>query len=166
MTTRQPRTILIGVGNPYRSDDGVGIAVVRQVGERNPTGLTVIESSGEGAALLEAWNGFSDVILVDAVQSGAPPGTIHRLDAHAGPIPSRFFHYSTHAFSVAEAVELARALNQLPSRLVVYGIEGRNFAAGESLSAEVEEAVVAVISRIFDDARNFAEGETPCTNSP
>lgn len=166
MTTRQPRTILIGVGNPYRSDDGVGIAVVRQVGERNPTGLTVIESSGEGAALLEAWNGFSDVILVDAVQSGAPPGTIHRLDAHAGPIPSRFFHYSTHAFSVAEAVELARALNQLPSRLVVYGIEGRNFAAGESLSAEVEEAAVAVISRIFDDARNFAEGETPCTNSP
>ena len=51
------------------------------------------------------------------VQSGAAPGTIHRLDATETPVPSRFFHYSTHAFSVAQAVELAVQEEQRPSVL-------------------------------------------------
>ena len=86
-------------------------------------------------------------MLVDAVRSGAPPGTIHRLDARAGPVPTGFFHYSTHAFSVAEAVELARSLDQLPPHLIVYGIEGEKFAAGVGLSLVVEQAVETVVER-------------------
>jgi DNA-binding transcriptional LysR family regulator len=57
----------------------------------------------------------------------------------AQPLPKSGFRCSTHAFGVAEAIELGRGLGNLPQYLVVYGIEGKNFAAGVGLSAEVEE---------------------------
>jgi hydrogenase maturation protease len=70
--------------------------------------------SGDGAALMEVWRGEETVIIIDAVKSGALPGTIRRFDARAQPIPKDAFRCSTHAFGVAEAIELARALARLP----------------------------------------------------
>ncbi len=163
MTSAQPGIVVIGVGNEYRGDDGVGIVVARRLRERFATGVTVLEESGEGAALIEAWQGAKCVILVDAVNSGAPPGTIHRLDAHASPLPAGFFHYSTHAFSVAEAVELACSLGQLPSHVTVYGIEGQNFDLGIGLSSAVEEAVTAVVEQAAGEVR---EALTPPSRPP
>ena len=153
MTATGPNIVAIGIGNEYRSDDGVGIAIARRLRERFLTKITVLEESGEGATLIDSWKGATWVMLVDAVRSGAPPGTIHRLDACAAPVPTGFFHYSTHAFSVAEAIELARSLDQLPPHLIVYGIEGENFAAGEELSTAVEQAIEAVVERAAEDLR-------------
>jgi hydrogenase maturation protease len=145
------KTLLIGIGNEYRGDDAVGLIVARRVREQALNTITVREASGEGAALIEAWTEAQTVMLVDAVCSGAKAGTIHRIEAREQSLPAKFFHYSTHAFSVAEAVELARALNQLPPRLIVYGIEGKTFAAGSGLSPEVKAAVPRVVHRILRD---------------
>ncbi|MGB8769932.1 MAG: hydrogenase maturation protease [Candidatus Korobacteraceae bacterium] len=153
MTAGQSSIVIIGVGNEYRSDDGAGIAVARRLRALFSTGVTVREESGEGAALIQAWQGAAWMMLVDAVRSGAPPGTIHRIDAQAAPMPTGFFSYSTHAFSVAEAVELARSLDQLPPHLIVYGIEGENFTAGVGLSPAVEQAVGAVVERVAEEVR-------------
>ena len=153
MTVAQPGIVVIGVGNEYRGDDGSGIAVARRLRERFPAGVTILEESGEGAALMEAWQGATWVMLLDAVRSGALPGTIHRMDAHAAPLPAGFFRYSTHAFSVAEAVELARSLGQLPPRVIVYGIEGDNFDLGAGLSHSVEAAVAAVVEQAAEEVR-------------
>jgi hydrogenase maturation protease len=141
-------TLIIGLGNDYRSDDAVGRIVSRKLISEALNGVRILEESGEGASLMEAWQGADFVILVDAVHSGGKPGTIYRIDAHAEEIPRSFFHYSTHAFSVAEAVELARALDQLPPRLVVYGIEGKNFESGIGLSPEIETAVEEAARRV------------------
>jgi len=148
-----PGIVVVGIGNEYRNDDGVGIVVARRLRERFLNTITVLEESGEGAALIESWKGATWVILVDAVRSGAAPGTIHRFDARAAQIPTGFFHYSTHAFSVAEAIELARSLDQLPPHLIVYGIEGENFAAGDGLSRAVEQAVESVVERAATEVR-------------
>ena len=102
---------------------------------------------------MEAWRGAENVVVVDAVRSGAAPGTLHRLDAHERPLPSQFFNYSTHAFSVAEAVEMSRALDQLPPHLSVYGIEGKDFAAGEGLSVEVEAGARKAVEQILKEIR-------------
>jgi hydrogenase maturation protease len=143
--------LVIGLGNDFRCDDGAGRIAARRVRELAGDAIHVIEESGEGAALMEAWRGAEFVVMIDAVHSGAEPGAIHRLDAQAQPIPANFFHYSTHAFSVAEAVELARALGQLPPRLIVYGIEGRDFTSGEGLSPEVASAVEQVAQSITSE---------------
>jgi hydrogenase maturation protease len=151
MKAQSPKTIFIGVGNPFRSDDGVGRAVVRRLSGRIPVGIKVLEETGDGAELLEAWQGAERVILVDAVQSGAPPGTIHRLDAKLEKLPSWFSHSSTHSFGVAEAIELARTMGDLPPGLVVYGIEGLDFSAGTALSPEVAEVVSSAANLILQE---------------
>ena len=100
---------------------------------------------------MDSWKDSDAVILIDAVHSGAQPGTIHRFDVHTQTIPTKFFHYSTHAFGVAEAIELARALKQLPQNLIVYGIEGKCFEAGIGLSLEVEKSAQEVVKRVKQD---------------
>jgi hydrogenase maturation protease len=151
-----PPVKVIGVGNPFRGDDGAGVAVACRLKTLARPGVAVEEASGEGASLMEAWQDAGAVILVDAVRSGAAPGTVFRFDARQEVLPSSFFHYSTHAFSVAEAVELARALGQLPARLLLYGIEGKTFAAGAGLSPEVEGAVEDVARRVQAEVAAFA----------
>jgi hydrogenase maturation protease len=155
MTEEGFNTVLISAGNPFRGDDGVGIAVVRRLRAEVPFGMKVLEESGDGAELLEAWKGADRVILVDAVQSGAPPGTIHRLDARSEKLPVWFSRSSTHAFGVAEAIELARAMEELPAQLVVYAIEGLDFSAGTELSPEVAEVIPSAAHLILQEMLQF-----------
>jgi hydrogenase maturation protease len=145
---RKTAGLVIGVGNLYRGDDGVGLVIARKLQARPPRDTIIREESGEGASLIEAWRGASTVIIVDTVKSGGRTGMIHRLDARRERVPSHFFHYSTHAFGVAEAVELARTLKQLPPQLIVYGIEGKQFRPGAGLSTEVKTAAEKVVLRI------------------
>ena len=143
--------LVIGVGNDYRSDDGVGLAVVRTLKERALPGILCLESDGDGTTLIDTWSHASRVIIIDAISSGAQPGTIYRFDALTQPLPASYSFSSTHAFGVAEAIQLARTLDQLPASLVVYGIEGKNFVAGTELSPEVERAVQEVVELVKRD---------------
>lgn len=113
-------------------------------------GLACLEVSGEGAELMDAWQAAAHAVLVDAASSGAAPGTIHRFDALTATVPTGLFHYSSHQFSVAEAIEMARILKRLPAQMTVFGIEGRNFAYGETLSPEVAAAAETVEAEILD----------------
>jgi hydrogenase maturation protease len=148
--------LLIGVGNEFRSDDAAGLITARMLFHRIGDKTQIIEMSGEGAALIEAWKNMSAVILIDAVSSGAPAGTIHRLDASTQNIPSDFFHYSSHAFGVAKAVELSRELKNLPPRFIIYGIEGKSFHAGTVLSSEVNKALPVIIDLIVKEIELFS----------
>ena len=149
-------TLIIGVGNAYRGDDGAGIVAARKIAAQRLPGVQVVEMNGEGTSLVEAWKETPSVLLVDAVSSGVVPGTIHRFEAQAGPLPTGLEHHSSHFFGVAEAVEVARALGRLPPRLVIYGIEGALFAPGQGLSPEVEGAVGEVVDRLASEIKTFS----------
>jgi hydrogenase maturation protease len=151
MTTA--RVVVIGIGNLYRRDDAAGLVVAQRLRQQAAAGVTVIEHEGEPTALLDAWKDAGAVILIDAVFSGAEAGTIHRLDAQADAIPQELFRYSTHTMSVAEAIELARTLGLLPPRLVVYGIEGKDFSPGAGLSPEVESGIPELVERVLRELR-------------
>jgi hydrogenase maturation protease len=151
------KTLLVGIGNEYRNDDGAGLMVARTIREKQFPSVTVKEEFGEGVSLMEAWQGFQKVILVDAVSSGSTPGTIFRIDAKKEAVPANLFHYSTHAFSVAEAVELARVMNSLPPSFIVYGIEGKDFTAGTTVSANVRKAARQVVEQIITEAGKVNE---------
>jgi hydrogenase maturation protease len=141
--------LLIGVGNEYRSDDRAGREIVRRIAAMKLNGIRTMETGGEGAALMDLLDQAHRVYVFDAALSGADPGTIHRIEAHHELVPSRFFHYSTHAFSVAEGIEMARAMGRLPERLILFGIEGRRFEHGTTLSEPVEKAVGVVITMVL-----------------
>ena len=144
--------LVIGVGNIFRGDDGVGPAVAARLRELALPGVMVLEQSGEGTSLMAAWENAAYAIVVDAVQSGAEPGTVHRLDVTEKPIPAQYgSRFSGHAFGVAGAVEMARLLGKLPEWLIVYGIEGLVFTTGQGLSVGVESGVATAVQQIREE---------------
>jgi hydrogenase maturation protease len=126
---------VIGVGNPWRRDDGAGPAVAQALDGA---------WTDDPATLLDLWAGAEHAVVVDAAASGAQPGTIHRYDAFVLGHPAT----STHALGVADAVELARALGRLPPRVDVYAVEGEDFGYGSGLTPAVADAVAELTRRL------------------
>lgn len=150
-----PGSLVIGVGNRYRGDDAVGIVVARRVRELAPEIPMQLEEA-EPVDLMDRWEGAERVVVVDAVVSDSAPGTVHRFEPVRTPLPAQLFRYSTHSFSVAEAVELARTLDRLPAELVLYGIEGERFTPGAELSPAVSAVVDEVARRIVAEVTGHA----------
>ena len=149
--------MVIGVGNSLRSDDAAGLGVARALRAMAAgSEIVVREEEGETLTLLDAWEGARALVLVDAVCSGAAPGTVHRFDASEGPLPDHLrSSSSTHAVGLSQAIELARALGRLPARVVVFGIEGRRFDAGSELSSEVRALVDPLAERVLGEVREL-----------
>ena len=145
----QPRVLVVGIGNPDRGDDGFGPVVAQRLRERVPSTVRTLERSSDALALIEDWNGIPSVIVIDAVAPISKPGLVHRLDVSGSPLPIGFAPCSSHAFGVAETIELARNLGKLPRYLVAYLVEGEQFATGAPLSQAVVESIEAVAERIF-----------------
>jgi hydrogenase maturation protease len=139
---RTRAVIVIGMGNEFRHDDAAGLIAARRL---RTLGLPAEEHQGDPATLIERWKGINDVMLIDAVWSGAAPGTLHRLDVSGSPLPRHLFLASTHSMGLAEAVELSRVLGTLPARVLVFGVEGKNFRPGIGVSPEVERTLRVLV---------------------
>ena len=119
-------------------------------------GVSVIEHDGEGTSLLDAMDTWERVFVVDAVHAGGEVGTIYQLDANDTVLPTGFGTRSTHAFGVAEAVEMGRALGRLPSKLTVFGIEGGDFRH----EIPVSDAVLAAVDIVAYEISNLISGHS------
>jgi hydrogenase maturation protease len=120
------------------------------VGERlRAAGVRVLDCDDEPIRLLDDWAGLDLVVVVDAVSSGAAPGTLHRVEADGGRLPRDLGLASTHAFGIEDALELGRALGRAPDRVVVHGVEGGRFGIGDELSAAVAGALDALAERVL-----------------
>ena len=137
------KRMVIGVGNPTRGDDGAGLEVARRV-----VSVEAHQALQGSYELMDVWEGADEVIVVDAARSGAPPGTVHRFDAHDERLPSGLLATSTHSVGVVETIEMARLLGRLPERVVVYGIEVSSLGPEVGLSARVEQAVSELVKEI------------------
>lgn len=145
------KALFLGIGNENRADDSIGPrvaeALLQDVALRR-AGVAIVAHSGEGASLMDLWDGVLQVVVVDAMRSGAPCGTVRRFDACREPLTDSVFHYSSHLFGLAEAVEMARALNRLPRQLVIFGIEGTRYDFGAPPSPQVLKALPGVIAAV------------------
>jgi hydrogenase maturation protease len=139
--------LVIGVGNRYREDDAAGLIAASQLGREAGVPVELLDNAGDGTMLFDVWEQADTVVLIDAMRSGAPAGTVRRVDAGTadGPAGGPMLGASTHGINVAEAVALARTLRRLPRRLIVIGVEGARFDAGEGLSPEVRRALDEVV---------------------
>jgi hydrogenase maturation protease len=154
--------VVIGIGNPYRRDDGVGPAVAERVAAAlDPSDhprVRVYEHDGEPAGLLDRWEGAEMAIVVDSVRTGARVGTVHRIAlGNATHTPATAG--STHGLGLGDAVELARAVGRLPATLLVYGIEAGDTRDGVGLGDAVAAAADEVAAEIV---RTLEEEVRPC----
>ena len=145
------RALVIGIGNPDRGDDAAGLEAVERLRERVPSDVAVCCYSGEPITLIDLWVGCEAAVVVDATQSAAEAGSVHRFEAHLGPLPAHRSARGTHAFPLASVIELARTLDRLPSRLVIIGIEGDRFGFGEGLSRPVTVALPTLIETVLEE---------------
>jgi hydrogenase maturation protease len=146
-----PRILVIGLGHDLRGDDGAGLRVVRRLEGRVPETVRLIEAPPDAVALLDLWEGADRVVLIDAMRSGAPAGTVAAVDAGSESDAGRLVGESTvssHAMGLAEAVALARVLDRLPRRLRIYGIEAASLVHGAPLSEAVLRAADALADRL------------------
>jgi hydrogenase maturation protease len=158
------RCVVVGVGNPYRSDDGAALAVAERLRTLAPTDVEIVACEQEPTRLLDAWRNREAAIVVDALASRGEPGALHRYDATQEPVPERVFRSSTHGFGVGETIELARALGTLPACVIVYGIEGQAFESGDELSAAVAPAIDRTVDTVLADVQRLTKGNEPCTS--
>lgn len=145
---------IIGVGAP-QGDDWLGWELAERL-RASPVlqawreRISVTLHDHPGQALLAAWRGTGLVILLDVVRSGTVPGTLHRLDA--AQLLDNPRQLSTHgAAGVAEAVQVAAALESLPESLVFYGVEADPGHREPCLSNAVE-AVLASTTSVIEGA--------------
>jgi hydrogenase maturation protease len=144
MRSKNNKVLIIGIGNEFRDDDGAGIICARKIKERVNSNASVIENNGDGAILIESWEGFDNVILVDSISSGA----IHKFDGIKDEFPNENTIHSSHLFSVADAIKTSKILNKLPGNLVIYGIEGKSYKLGSKISSEVNKAIEKLVKVI------------------
>jgi hydrogenase maturation protease len=140
------RIAVIGVGNEFRRDDGVGWAVLARLRERAarrplPPDTVPVTCDGDPGRLIGLWEDADLAVVVDAAHAHPGlPGRVHRLELDAGQLtqpPTT----SSHGLGLGEAVELARVLGKLSQHLVVYAVEGADSSLGSGLSPAMAAAV-------------------------
>jgi hydrogenase maturation protease len=146
MISPKPK-LVIGIGNPFRSDDAVGLKIAQRLQPYSGERLKVIEFANDPLNLWDQWQHYDDVRLIDAIPLKKQPGRVHQFDAARKNLPTGLFQSSTHNLGIAEAIEMARALGKLPRKFMVYAIEGKNFGFGQTLSPELEMAIEKITSQ-------------------
>jgi hydrogenase maturation protease len=154
---RDPRVLVVGLGSVDRGDDAIGPMVATRVDEvvtaRGLSGVRVIVHE-DPTALVEQMADCDVAVIVDATRSSAPSGTVTlrevgrtepAISARTTTGPA-----GTHGLGLASAIELARALDRLPERVVVVGIEATGFEHGQGLSAPVRDAVPGAVDVILE----------------
>jgi hydrogenase maturation protease len=145
------KALVVGIGNAFRGDDAAGLAVARVMRQEQPAGVVILELDNNITALIDSLAGYDIVMIIDATHSGSPPGTIHRIDTSETPLLETGITRSTHGMTVGSMLELARAQQLLPKKVLVYGIEGKQFDHGAPLTPEVEKAVRIVAQMVYAD---------------
>jgi hydrogenase maturation protease len=150
----KPDLLVIGCGNEFASDDAIGLQVVRSLKELDrdklPDGVELIEAGTPGLNILDLWSLADQVIIVDAIKSGAAPGTVHSFDASVLP-PREVMPVASHGVNIIDAVELGRLLGLLPAKLTVIGVEilsEEPFHVG--LTPDVEAALSRARERVLE----------------
>jgi hydrogenase maturation protease len=152
--------IVIGIGSELAGDDAAGLEVARRLREEGAASeLALCELGGDLTALPAAWREHQAAVLVDAMRSGAKPGSIRRMRLGSGPLPTGLrASSSTHAIGLETAIELARAIDQMPPHVILYAVEGERFQIGAAISPRVSAALPMLTEAVLLESRALARG--------
>lgn len=145
--------VVIGVGNEFRRDDGIGPRVLEALRAAVPPWVRLVASDGEPVRLIEAWAGADLAIVVDAVLAGEPgaPGRTHRLVVDQAAGTQAASAVSSHGLGLGDAVGLAEALGMLPRRLVLHAVEVADCGYGVGLTPAVANAAQRLADAVLAD---------------
>ncbi len=139
-----PPILVLGLGNTLLSDDGVGPALLDHLSgsaKKWDGQVEFMDGGTQGLALLGHLSGRKALIIVDAMKTGAPPGTVHRMTLAELRNVNPGHASSAHEGNAGELLAAAQLLDELPARLFVVGVEPKKVATGLGLSTPVKRAL-------------------------
>ena len=143
------RSLVVGVGNLLCTDDGVGIHVIERLDALH-RGVETIDAAMGSIEIIEAMRGYDRAIIVDAIQTGADPGDIHRVNLAAGEKPPRLTH--SHGTDILTTIQLGYRLyaGEMPREITLIAVEAEDTTTiSDKLTPMVEKAVTEVINIIL-----------------
>jgi len=147
------KTLVLGVGNPILSDDGVGIHIARALKERKLAGVTVEELAASGLELLDMVVGYDEVIIIDAIQTkNGRPGDFYELEEE--DFEKSIHGSSPHGINIATALALGRKIvpEKMPRRILFVAVEADDVVnVSERLTEKVQKAVPEILDKIVKD---------------
>jgi len=147
------KTLVLGIGNPILSDDGVGIKVAHEVGGKlNDPQVTVAETSAAGLSLLDSIVGYDKVIIIDAIQTEkGRAGQIYRMETEDFSLTKHFS--SPHQINLATALELGKMLDlAMPQKITIFAVEAKDITNfSEKCTPEVEQAIPEVVKMVLEE---------------
>lgn len=146
-------TVVVGIGNPLMSDDGIGDAVVgalHEAGVDERSGIDVCHAGTTALFALEAMSGAGRAIVVDAIEADSPPGTIQRY-RYDGERFDGFDDVTMHDFTFTDALTVADDVYDVPDDIVLLGVVPESLAPGEGLSDRLEQCLPEIVDAVLDE---------------
>lgn len=159
-------TLIIGLGNPLRGDDGVGVCAAQMLASRPlPRGVEVVDGGTQGLGIVNLMEGRRRVVLVDAADVSKAPGEFARftldetrlLDDPTERDARGDGRLSVHDAGLRDALLLAQALKMLPKEVIIFGVQPARLEWDSSLSPEVEATLPKLIAAVLEETQNKGE---------
>ena len=149
------KTLVIGVGNLLRCDDGVGIHVVNRLEEAAPN-IDTLDVALGSIEILEAMKSRDRVFIVDAIQTGGEPGAIYRVNLSGGEEPPRITH--SHGVDLLTTLKLGDSLfpSQMPREMILLAVEAEDIT---TLSMSCTSKVQAALEKAVEIILGFEKNE-------
>jgi len=149
--------VVLGLGNSYLRDDGVGIAVAKELQRLNMgEGVLVRSHQTFDLWLLSEYSGASQLIIIDAARSGASPGTVTEYEVAPRPGPLESLP-GLHSLKLHDLIDFASRTGLLSCPLTVVGVEPGDCSVGEGFSPEVQRAIPKVVALVADRCRQRSQ---------
>lgn len=147
------KTLVLGLGNPIVTDDGVGIEVAHSLAERHPN-LQVVGSSEAGLALLDYVVGCDRLVIVDSISTGqGRPGDVYKVELT--DLSADMKRSCSHGVDLASVLQVGQGLGyQMPQRVAIYAIEVKdNSTFGEGCTEEVRTRIPSIVREIATEEK-------------
>ncbi|MEK7627524.1 MAG: hydrogenase maturation protease [Patescibacteria group bacterium] len=148
------KTLILGIGNPLFSDEGIGPYAVEELKKYAlPVNVDVIDGGTGGFGLIRYFQQYDNIIVIDAVDMNTAPGTIRKLKLSDVEGKTHTCH-SLHQTSFTEIVQLANTLGNFPE-ITIFGVQPENTKNLGGLTPEIKKSMPALIAWLMEEIKKL-----------
>lgn len=154
--------LVLGIGNLVMSDDAVGVLVVQKLKEmyRFPDNVEVLDGGTLGLDLLPKLENITNLIMVDAVETGGKPGSCIRLIGDELPVALQTM-ISPHQMGLKDLLAVSELMGHSPKEMVLIGVQPGSIEMEIGLTAEVEAKLETLVSNVLIELKNWGVSVQP-----
>jgi hydrogenase maturation protease len=151
---------VIGIGNPLRKDDGIGIVLLEKLVEIKddlPDDIEYINGGTGGMNLLHLFAHFDIVVFIDAVNFGGEIAESKFFNSEDVISKNIQIKISTHGSDILKIIQLSKKLGENPDEIFIFGVQPKDMTPGNRLSHEIQENIDLLVNNLKVELKNVME---------